>query len=78
MEEGCEVVTVELKISYYNPAITNKLFAKGWVEKQGKKLNFCEAKVWELRGNEEIVVAKVSTTMATITKQEIEIANQKK
>lgn len=77
VEEGSEVVTAEIKVSYYNPAISNKIFAKGWVEKQGKKLNFCEAIVWEYRGEEKVIIAKASTTMATITQKEIKNVQKK-
>ncbi len=68
---GEEVVTVELKVSYYNPGVTNKLFARGWVAKQGRKLNFCEAEIWEIRDGDRVTVAKATTTMATITQEDI-------
>ncbi len=77
VQEGDEVVTAEIKVSYYNPAVTDKLFAKGWVEKQGRKMNFCEAQLWEMRNGEKVVVAKATTTMATISKEEIEKAKNR-
>jgi uncharacterized protein (TIGR00369 family) len=66
------VVTVELKTSYLNPGIGEKLFAKGWVLKQGRKLNFCEAEVYCLTaGTEPVLIAKASATMATLTPEDI-------
>src|SRR6478609_1068888 len=66
------VVTVELKTSYLNPGIGEKLFAKGWVLKQGRKLNFCEAEVYSISGeNEPVLIAKASATMATLTPDDI-------
>lgn len=66
------VVTVELKVSYLNPGLGDKLIAKGWVLKQGRKLNFCEAEVYAVSGNEEpVLVAKASATMATLTPEDV-------
>ncbi|MFC5270373.1 PaaI family thioesterase [Adhaeribacter terreus] len=66
------VVTVELKTSYLNPGLGEKLFARGWVLKQGRKLNFCEAEVYCISGNEEpVLIAKASATMATLTPEDI-------
>ena len=66
------VVTVELKTSYLNPGLGEKLFAKGWVLKQGRKLNFCEAEVYSISGgNEPVLIAKASATMATLTPEDL-------
>lgn len=66
------VVTVELKTSYLNPGLGEKLFAKGWVLKQGRKLNFCEAEVYSISGNNEpVLIAKASATMATLTPEDV-------
>ena len=45
--EDQHVVTGEIKISYFAPGRGDRLHAIGWVVKQGKKMNFCEAEVWE-------------------------------
>ena len=64
--EDDNVVTGEIKISYLRPAKGDKLYAHGWVIRQGKRINFCEAEVWtESRGIKK-VVAKASTSMITI------------
>ena len=66
------VVTVELKTSYLNPGLGEKLFAKGWVLKQGRKLNFCEAEVYAISGSSEpVLIAKASATMATLTPEDV-------
>jgi len=64
--EDCNVVTGEIKISFLRPGICSDVFAKGWVIKSGAKLNFCEAEVWQLCGDERQLIAKVSTSMITI------------
>ncbi len=70
------VVTADLKISYLNPGVGEKLFARGWVLKQGRKLNFCEAEVYCISaGKPAVLIAKASATMAIITPEELEIKN---
>jgi uncharacterized protein (TIGR00369 family) len=66
------VVTAEIKVSYFNPGVGNKLIAKGYVIKQGRKLNFCEAEVYVLNGGADpLLIAKASASMATITPEDI-------
>ena len=60
------VVTGEIKVSFLNPGLTNKIFARGWVLKSGRKLNFCEAEVWEIYEGKKRMLAKASTTMITL------------
>ncbi len=66
VKEDQHVVTGEIKISYFTPGRGQKLHAKGWVVKQGKKMNFCEAEVWALDGEKKTLIAKATTTMVTI------------
>ncbi|MFC0610412.1 PaaI family thioesterase [Rufibacter quisquiliarum] len=61
------VVTADLRVSYLNPGVGEELVAKGWVLKQGRKLNFCEAEIFSIDGQgQETLIAKASATMATI------------
>jgi len=67
------VVTADLKVSYLNPGVGEKLFARGWVLKQGRKLNFCEAEVYcHSAGKPGVLIAKASATMATISPEDLE------
>lgn len=66
------VVTAEIKVSYFHPGVGDKLLAKGYVIKQGRKLNFCEAEVYVVCSNEEpLLIAKASASMANITPDDI-------
>ena len=56
------VVTSDLKISYLNPGVGQKLKAIGWVLKAGRRLHFCEAEVW----CDDVLIAKASATMAVL------------
>lgn len=69
--EDHHVVTAELKVSYFLPAVGQQLHVIGWVLKQGKKINFCEAEVWDIveqegKGSQRRLVAKATTSMATV------------
>lgn len=39
------VVTADINISYYHPGDGVKLIARGWVDKPGSKLYFCEGEI---------------------------------
>jgi uncharacterized protein (TIGR00369 family) len=60
------VVTAEIKISYFKAGMGDQLYAKGWVLKQGRKVNFCEAEVYIVKGDKKSLIAKATTTMACI------------
>ena len=66
VKEDQHVVTGEIKISYFAPGMGQKLHAKGWVVKQGKKMSFCEAEVWSVNEGKRTLIAKASTSMVTI------------
>jgi uncharacterized protein (TIGR00369 family) len=66
VDETQNVVTIELKVSYLNPGIGDKLHAIGWVLKKGSRMHFCEAEVWAVSENERTLIAKATTTMALI------------
>lgn len=67
VSEDEHVVTGEIKISYFSKALGPKLRSVGRVIKAGRKVNFCEAEVYNINeSGEEKLVAKASTTMVTI------------
>jgi uncharacterized protein (TIGR00369 family) len=61
-----KVVTGEIKISYFAKGEGDKLRAIGRVVKAGKRLNFCEAEVYDVKNGEEKLIAKATTSMITI------------
>ena len=60
------VVTGEIKISYFARGDGEILRARGKVIKPGKRVNFCEAEVFSVKGNTEKLIAKASTSMIII------------
>lgn len=71
MPEDCHVVTAELKVSFFSPGKGQSLFAKGWVLKQGYRMNFCEAEVYAIDMGKKKLIAKCTTTMATLFPEDI-------
>lgn len=66
--EDQHVVTAEIKVSYFHPGMGDSLFAKGWVVKPGSMIHFCEAEVWSQKEDEQLLIAKATTSMAVIRK----------
>ena len=71
VKRGQGVVTVELKMSYLNPAVGDKLFVKGYVIKAGQRLVFCEAELWTMQNGKPFITAKSSSTMAVVNPEDI-------
>lgn len=67
MAPNYRVVTGDLNVSYLRPGLEGqKLFAIGWVLKQGKKVHFCEAEVWSEINDKRELITKASATMIVI------------
>ena len=50
------------------------MIAKGYVIKQGRKLNFCEAEVYVVKDESDpLLIAKATTSMATITPEDLKV-----
>lgn len=64
--KGEKVVTSDLKVSYFNPGRGEKLFARGWVIKPGKRLQYCEAEIYTIDKEEYKLIAKSFSIMAVI------------
>jgi len=66
VEEGAQIFTVELKVSYLRKGIGDKLIARGEVIKAGKNFHFCEAEILAEKQGEQKLIAKASSTMAVV------------
>ncbi len=66
VNEGEQVFTAEIKVTYLRPGTASKIYAHGWVLKPGKNFHFCEAEIFELENNEKKLIAKASSTMAVV------------
>jgi uncharacterized protein (TIGR00369 family) len=70
VKQSQNLVTVDLRVSYLNPGLGNKLFAKGFVIKAGQKLIFSEAEVWMEQHDKKVLIAKASGTFAVINPED--------
>lgn len=61
-----DVITVENKTSFLRPAAGDVLHSRATVLRAGKSLIFVEAEVTVERGDERVLVAKTSSTLAVI------------
>lgn len=66
VEPGQRVMTVEIKISYFNKGEGDKIIARGCVLKAGKRFHFCEAEIFSVHNDVYTLMAKASSTMAVI------------
>ncbi len=67
LPSGKGVVTADMSVSYYNPGVGCKLIAKGWVDKPGSRLHFCEGEIYVLNvDNTEILTNKAKSIMCII------------
>jgi len=67
VSEGKDVVTVDLKISYVNPSISDQVVAIGKVIKSGNFLVFCEGEVFDLfEDGSKKLVATCTSIMAAV------------
>lgn len=66
VEPGQRVMTVEIKISYFNKGEGDKIIARGSVLKAGKRFHFCEAEIFSVYNDVYTLMAKASSTMAVI------------
>lgn len=71
---GDQVVpmTLELKVSFFAPARPGRVFAEGWVERNGRRTCFYEGCLKDSAGT---VLAKATTTMLLMDKARVERAS---
>lgn len=61
-----EVLSIEFKTSFFRPVTTDKVQVIGRVIKAGKKVSFCEAEAYSLKGEDQILLAKMSSSVAMV------------
>ena len=64
--EGCNVLTVEFKVSLLAPAVGKKFVAKGEVKRSGKTLTVCAADAFAINGDQEKLIATMLGTIMTL------------
>jgi uncharacterized protein (TIGR00369 family) len=68
MPADSNVLTVEYKVNFLNPARGELFIGIGRVVKAGRTLTVCNGEVWAVDGTEEKLIATMQTTMMAITR----------
>lgn len=66
VEDQQKVMTVEIKVSFFNRGIGQSVIGRGKVLKAGKQFFFCEGEVVAVHDGVETLMARATTTMAVI------------
>lgn len=61
-----KVVTAELSVSYLFPVMQSHVYARGWVYKKGKHLNYCESELFVEEEKLIKVLSRSRSIMANI------------
>jgi uncharacterized protein (TIGR00369 family) len=64
-------MTLEMKISFFAPTRPGRVFAEGWVERDGRRTTFYEGCLKDSQGN---VLAKGSSTILLADRSRVEAA----
>lgn len=67
--EGCNVLTVEFKVSLLAPAVGGKFAARALVKRRGKTLTVCAADCFAIDGDREKLVATMLGTIMNLPSQ---------
>ncbi len=63
---GRDVLTLELKINFLRPGRGERLVARGRTLRAGRGIAVSESEVFAIAGGEELLVAKLSSTLAIL------------
>ena len=64
--QSVEVLSIEFKTSFFRPVTTDKVQVTGRVIKAGKRVSFCEAEAFSLEDYDQILLAKMSSSVAMV------------
>lgn len=61
-----EVLSIEFKTSFFRPAAADRVRFIGRVLKAGRRVSFCEAEAFALKEGEQVMLAKMSSSVAMV------------
>lgn len=64
--ENLRILTIEFKINYFKPAISDKIRCRSRVINSGKKIIVSESEVFSLSAGQEILVSKAIVTLMPV------------
>jgi uncharacterized protein (TIGR00369 family) len=69
--ENLRILTIEYKITFLKPAKGEYLECRAKVIKPGKRILIAESEVFEIKSDEENLIAKALLTMAAVPKEKL-------
>ena len=75
MLTGAHIVpmTLEMKVSFFEPARPGPVIAEGWVERAGRATCFAESRLLDPGG---VILAKASATLRLVPRDKVEAASR--
>jgi uncharacterized protein (TIGR00369 family) len=70
--EHMQILTIEFKINFLRPAFGEALICNSRVIREGRQIIVAESEVLDIRGEEEIPVAKAMVTLMAVPKAKLE------
>ncbi len=71
VDENFQILTIEFKINFLRPAFGDALVCRSRVIREGSQIIISESEVFDIRGEEEAMVAKAMVTLMAVNKDKL-------
>ena len=71
VDENFQILTIEFKINFLRPAFGDELVCRSRVIREGSRIIISESEVFDIRGEEEALVAKAMVTLMAVNKDKL-------
>ena len=71
VDENFQILTIEFKINFLRPAFGDALVCRSKVIREGSQIIISESEVFDIRGEEEALVAKAMVTLMSVNKDKL-------
>jgi len=71
VEENFQILTIEFKINFLKPAFGDALVCHSTVLREGSQIIIAESEVFDIRGEEETLVAKAMVTLMVVNRDRL-------
>jgi len=71
VDENFQILTIEFKINFLRPAFGDALVCRSSVIREGSQIIISESEVFDIRGEEETLVAKAMVTLMVVNKDKL-------
>ncbi len=71
VEENYQILTIEFKVNFLRPAYGTALVCRSRVIREGSQIIIAESEVFDIRGEEETLVAKAMVTLMVVERDKL-------